>query len=214
MNDFKAWHNDTLGAKAVEALAKNNFQASYVKTRKEAIDKVLSLVPADAAVGIGGSWTTAADLGLPAILEGRGNTLYNHGKPGLSPEEAVAIRRQQLTCDVFLTGTNAITLDGKLVNVDGTGNRVAAMIFGPKKVIIVAGVNKIVRDVDEAERRIELYAAPINNKRLGKTNPCTTTGMCMDCQSPGRICNVTTIIRKRLPFTETHVIIVGEELGF
>jgi hypothetical protein len=214
MNDFQAWHNEALGAKAVEALNKNNFQASYVKTRQEAIDKVLSLIPADASVGIGGSWTTSADLGLPAVLEGRGNTVLNHGKSGLTPEESLVIRRKQLTCDVFLSGTNAVTLDGKLVNVDGSGNRAAAMIFGPKKVVIVVGINKIVRDVEEAERRIELYAAPLNNKRLGKNNPCTTTGMCMDCQSPGRICNVTTIIRKRLPFTDTHVIIVGEELGF
>ncbi len=214
MNDFKAWHVDTLGAKAAEALSKNNFKASYVKTGKEAVDKVLSLIPADASVGIGGSWTTSAELGLPALLEGRGNTVLNHGKPGLSPEESLATRRQQLTCDVFLTGTNAVTLDGKLVNVDGSGNRVAAMIFGPKKVVVVAGVNKIVRDVDEAERRIELYAAPLNNKRLSRPNPCTTTGVCMDCQTPTRICNVTTILRKALPATELHVIIVGEELGF
>ncbi len=214
MNDLKAWHVDTLGAKAVEALNKNNFKASYVKTGKEAIDKVLSLIPADASVGIAGSWTTGTELGLPALLEGRGNTVLNHGKPGLSPEESLAIRRKQLTCDVFLTGTNAVTLDGKLVNVDGSGNRVASMIFGPKKVVVVAGVNKIVRDVDEAERRIELYAAPLNNKRLNKPNPCTTTGVCMDCQAPTRICNVTTILRKALPATELHIIIVGEELGF
>jgi L-lactate utilization protein LutB len=213
MNDFKAWHVDTLGAKAAEALAKNNFKASYVKTRKEAIDKALELIPADASVGIAGS-VTSVELGLPALLEGRGNTLYNHGKPGLSPEESLAIRRKQLTSDVFLTSTNAITLDGKLVNVDGSGNRVAAMIFGPKKVVVIAGVNKIVRDVAEAERRIELYAAPMNNKRLNKPHPCTTTGVCMDCQSPGRICNVTTILRKAMPATEQHVIIVGEELGF
>lgn len=214
MNEFQAWHNDTLGGKVVEALNKNNFKASYVKTRQEAIDKVLALIPADATVGIGGSWTTSTDLGLPGVLEGRGNIVLNHGKPGLSPEETVAIRRQQLASDVFLTGTNAVTLDGKLVNVDGTGNRVAAMMFGPKKVVIVAGVNKIVRDVAEAERRIELHAAPLNNKRLNRPNPCTTTGICMDCQGPTRICNITTILRKCSPLTETHVIIVGEDLGF
>ena len=214
MNDYLAWHAEALGAKAVEALNKNNFKATFVKTRQEAIDKVLALTPADAKVGIGGSWTTSADLGLPGILEGRGNTVWNHGKPGLSAEEVLDIRRKQLTCDVFLTGTNAVTLDGKLVNVDGTGQRVAAMIFGPKKVVIVAGVNKIVRDVEEAERRIELYAAPLNNKRLNRPNPCTTTGICMDCQGPTRICNVTTILRKCSPLTETHVIVVGEELGF
>jgi L-lactate utilization protein LutB len=214
MNEFQAWHNDALGAKAVEALSKNNFRATYVKTKQEAVDKVLSLIPEDAAVGFGGSWTTQAELGLHTILEKRGNTIYNHGKPGLTMEESLAIRRKQLTCDVFLTSTNAVTLDGKLVNVDGSGNRVAAMIFGPKKVVIVAGVNKIVSDVAEAENRITLHAAPLNNKRLNKAHPCTATGICMDCQAPDRICNVTTIIRKSMPATEMHIVIVGEELGF
>jgi len=214
MNEFRAWHADALGVKAVEALNKNNFQAVYVKTRQEAIEKVLSLVPAQAAVGVGGSWTIASELGLPDRLESLGHTVYDHNKPGLAPEVALDYRRKQLSCDVFLTGTNAITLDGKLVNVDGAGNRVAAMIFGPKKVIIVAGINKIVRDVAEAERRIELYAAPINNKRLKRPNPCTATGMCMDCQGPTRICNVTTILRKRPMLAEIHIIVVGEELGF
>ena len=126
----------------------------------------------------------------------------------------MALRRAELTCDVFICGTNALTLDGKLVNVDGVGNRVAAMTFGPKQVIIVAGVNKIVRNVDEAERRIELLAAPLNNKRLNRPNPCTVAGICVDCQGPTRICNVTTILRKRPPATPMQILIVGEELGF
>lgn len=214
MNEFSTWHVDTLGAKTVESLTKNNFKASYVKTRKEAVEAALALIPKDATVGMGGSWTTQAELSLHSILEDRGNTVYNHGKPGLTPEQAMDFRHKQLACDVFLVSSNAVTLDGKLVNVDGAGNRVAAMIFGPKKVVVIAGINKIVRDVAEAERRIELYAAPINNKRLGRPNPCTQTGVCMDCQGSTRICNVTTIIRKRPPLTDIHVIIVGEELGF
>jgi L-lactate utilization protein LutB len=214
MNDFKNWHADTIGAKAVAALNKNNFNACYVKTRKEAIDHVLGLIPGGATVGMGGSWTTQAELSLDKTLEERGNTVYNHGKPGLTPEQVADCRHKQLSCDVFLVGSNAVTLDGKLVNVDGAGNRVAAMIFGPKKVVVVAGINKIVRDVAEAEKRIELYAAPLNNRRLAKPNPCVQTGICMDCQGPTRICNITTIIRKRPVLTEFHVVIVGEELGF
>lgn len=214
MNEYKAWHSETLGTKAVEALTKNNFTAFYVKSKEEALEKVLALIPKDATVGMGGSWTTTMDLNLSDILEDRGHTVYNHNKPGLTPEQVLDYRHKQLSCDVFLSGTNAITSDGKLVNVDGAGNRAAAMIFGPKKVIIIVGINKVVRDVAEAERRIQECAAPINNKRLGKTNPCTKTGICMDCQSPARICNVTTIIRKRMPLTDTTVIIVGEELGF
>lgn len=214
MNEIQAWHMDTLGAKAVEALIKNNFKAYYVKNRQEAVDQALTLIQPESSVGIGGSWTTCTELSLADVLERRGNTVYNHGKPGLTAEETMIIRRQELTCDVFLASSNAVTLDGKLVNVDGAGNRVAAMIFGPKRVIIIAGVNKIVRDVPEAERRIELYAAPLNNKRLNRPNPCTQTGICMDCQSPSRICNITTIIRKCPPLTDIHVIIVGENLGF
>lgn len=213
MSDFKAWHNDTKGAKVVEALRKNHFDATYVKTKEEAVAEILELVPSEGAVGFGGSWTLQ-ELGIAGLLEQRGNTVLNHNKPGLSPEEAGAIRKQQLTSDAFLTSSNAVTLKGELVNVDGAGNRVAAMIYGPKKVIVVVGVNKIVRDLDAAVSRIQQIAAPMNNKRLARPNPCVTTGECMDCQGPTRICNVTTILHKRPVLTDLHVIVVGEELGF
>lgn len=213
MNDIKAWHNDVMGAKVVEALQKNNFQAVYCRTKAEAAEKILSLVPESGTVGLGGSWTVG-ELGVIDTLKERGNTILNHSAPGLSNEERMQVRRAQLTCDVFLTGSNAVTMDGRLVNTDGNGNRVAAMIFGPGRVIVVAGVNKVVRDVAEAEDRIRLVAAPMNNKRLNMPNPCVKTGVCMDCQGPTRICNVTTILSKRPRSTEMHVIIVGEELGF
>jgi len=170
-------------------------------------------VPEGATVGAGGSWTLK-QLGILDKLAERGNTVFDHNRPGISAAEAMELRRRQMTSDVFLTGTNAVTVDGKLVNTDAAGNRVAAMIFGPKKVIIVAGVNKIVRDLDEAENRIKYYAAPINNKRLGRPNPCVTTGECMDCQGPTRICNVTTVMSKKPMATDVTVIIVGEDLGF
>ncbi len=213
MNEFESWHNDVIGERAVAALVKNKFTATYCKTGPEAVEKILEQIPPNASIGIGGSWTVM-QLGLLDKLAARGSEVLNHGKAGLTPEEAMAIRRRQLTCDVFLTGTNAVTLDGKLVNTDGVGNRVAAMIFGPKKVIVVVGTNKIVRDVEAAEERIELYAAPINNKRLKLPNPCTKTGECMDCASDTRICNVTTIMKKKPKFTDVHVFVVGEELGF
>ncbi|VBB07408.1 Hypothetical protein LUCI_2654 [Lucifera butyrica] len=213
MSQFTEWHNDLLGEKVVQALIKNNFSAAYVKTRQEACQQILALIPPEATIGMGGSWTVK-ELGLDEALEVRGNPIFNHNKPGLTPAEAAELRRRQLTADVFLTGTNTVTLDGKLVNVDGNGNRVAAMIYGPKKVIVIAGINKIVKDVEAAERRIEQYAAPINNKRLGRPNPCVQTGVCMDCQLPTRICNVTTILRKRPSATDIHVVVVGEELGF
>ena len=213
MKQFIQWHNDTFGEKVVKALEKNNFQAYYVADRNAAIEKVLSLVPAGATIGVGGSWTLK-DLGIPAQLTKNGHTVYDHNVPGLTAEESMALRRKELLCDVFLSGTNAVTLDGQLVNVDGSGNRVAAMSFGPKKVIVVVGVNKIVPDLDAAMERIEMVAAPLNNKRLDRPNPCTITGMCMDCQGSTRICNITTILHKRPPAIDFHVVVVGDELGF
>ena len=213
MNEFKAWSNEMLGTKATEALTKNNFSSVYSKTKQDAAEQLLALIPAGATIGVGGS-SSINEVGVLDELKKRGHTIYNHNVPGLTPDESLALRRAQLTCDVFLCSTNAVTLDGKLVNVDGIGNRTAAMMFGPKQVIVVAGVNKIVRNVDEAEKRIEMLAAPINNKRLNLPNHCTKTGMCMDCQAPTRICNVTTIIRKCPRLTPTTVIVVGEELGF
>ncbi len=212
MSEVVQWHRDTIGKKVVDALTKNNFTASYVKTRQEAADKLLELIPADATVGFGGS-VTLNELGIIAKLGERGNPVLNPFKPGLSPQESRSIRRQQLLGDVYLSGTNAVTLDGKLVNVDATGNRVGGMVFGPDKVFIVVGVNKIVKDVAEAENRVKVWASPPNNKRLGYPNPCAETGVCVDCQGPTRICNITTIMHKRPLMTDVHVIVVGEELG-
>lgn len=213
MKQFIQWHNDTFGEKVVKALEKNNFQAYYVATRAAAIEKVNSLIPAGATVGVGGSWTLK-EMGIPEQLEKDGHEVYDHNKPGLTMEESMSLRRKELLCDVFISGTNAITMDGQLVNTDGSGNRVAAMSFGPKKVVVVVGVNKIVADLDAAMERIEMYAAPINNKRLDRPNPCTVTGTCMDCQGATRICNITTILHKKPPTIDFHVVIVGEELGF
>ncbi|MBC8014787.1 MAG: lactate utilization protein [Sporomusaceae bacterium] len=213
MSELKNWHNETIANKTVAALMKNDFQATYCPTRQEAVEQILALIPVEGTIGAGGSWTIG-QLGLLDSLDARGNIIFNHGLPGLTAEDKMEIRRKQLTCDVFLTSTNAVTIDGRLVNTDGVGNRVAAMIFGPKKVIIVVGINKIVKDIVEAEKRIKLYAAPINNKRLNTLNPCIRTGECTDCQGPTRICNVTTILNKRPVLTDIHIFVIGEELGF
>jgi len=118
-----------------------------------------------------------------------------------------------MNSDVYLTGTNALTIDGKLVNEDATGNRVASMIFGPRQVIVIAGINKIVKDVDSALERIEMHAAPMNSRRLKYPNPCAETGFCSDCSGERRICNIVTIMRKKPAQTEVTVIVVGEEMG-
>ena len=197
----------------VKALQQNRFAAEYCQTAADAWKQALSLIPPDATVGIAGS-DTLIQLKVVEKLDARGNTVYCHHRPGLSAEEILDIRRKQLTCDVFLTSTNAITEDGRLVNTDGTGNRVAAMMFGPKKCIIIAGENKIVADAHAALQRIRKIAAPQNNKRLNRPNPCVQTGECMDCQGPTRICNMTTTLHKKPPASDIHVIVVGESLGY
>ena len=213
MQDLFAQHHDILGEKAVAALQKNHFTAAYFPDRAAAKEAILAAIPAGATIGVGGSITTG-QLGLLDTLAQQGHTIYNHGKPGLTAEEATETRRKELLSDVFLTGTNALTLDGQLVNVDGAGNRVAAMIFGPRKVLVITGVNKIVKNVDDALARIKLYAAPLNNMRLNRPNPCVKTGECMDCQLPTRICNVYTVLAKRPLGADIAVYIIGEDLGY
>jgi len=198
---------------AVKALQRNGFEASYVATPGEAVAKVLELVPEGASVGVGGSMT-ARQLGLLTALAQRGHRVVHHWQPGLSPAEDRRLRLEESACEVYLTGSNAVTLDGKLVNVDGTGNRVGAMMFGPARVIVVAGYNKIVADVDEAIARIKAVAAPMNAIRYAYKTPCALTGVCSDCASPQRICNLTGVIEKRPRSAAFTVLLIGAELGF
>ena len=135
-------------------------------------------------------------------------------QPELKPEEGLELRRQGLTADVMIASSNAITLDGKLVNLDGMGNRVAAMAFGPKKVILLVGMNKVVPDLESAMTRVKHYAAPINNIRLAYKNPCTETGLCNDCSTPQRICNLWSIIEGHMIQNRIHVKLIGENLGY
>lgn len=212
MNETQLWHNEVIGKKVVEALKKNRFDAVYIPTKEDARQIILDMISADSSIGLGGS-VTIRQLDIIDEFSKRGNTVFNHSLSTLDREEKMAIRRKQLTADFFITSTNAITYDGKLVNYDGTGNRVAAMIFGPKKTIIIAGINKIVKNTDSAMERIETISAPLNNKRLNLPNPCTKTGVCEDCQGSTRICNVVTIIKKQPSQGNITVIIIGEELG-
>ncbi len=133
---------------------------------------------------------------------------------GLTPEEKNEIRRQQLVCDVFISGSNAITMDGCIVNIDAYGNRTNALTFGPRKIIIVVGMNKIRKDVDEALERVKHYAAPLNNKRINTNNPCTVSGTCSECTTKTRICRVYSILRRKPSLSDTTVVIIGEALGF
>ena len=185
----------------------------YVENRDQAREEILKLVPASASVGSGGSMTIR-EIGVLGELERRGHTTFDHWKPGLSQEEMMSIRRSQLTCGVFLTSANALTLGGELVSTDGFGNRVCAMTFGPGKVIIAVGVNKIVGDLEAALRRVKEVAAPQVMKESGAPIPCVQTGICNDCNAPMRGCRATMILERRPLATDTTVLVVGEELGF
>jgi len=211
--EIKAWHADALGEGAVAALKKNGFDAIYFPNREAAIAHVMGYVKSGQTVGFGGSMTVA-ELGIKAMAVAAGATPLDHGEPALSPEEKAETRRLQQTCDLFLSSSNAVTLDGMLVNVDGNGNRTNAMGFGPKKVVIVAGVNKIVADEEAGYARIRERAAPMNNKRLGIQNPCVVKGVCVDCAGPTRICRVYSTLRRKPSFTDVTVVIIGESLGF
>ena len=213
MDTVAAWRSDTVGESAVKALKKNGFDAAYVRTGAEAAEIVAKYLKKGATVGFGGSMTVRG-IGIQDRATAAGCELLDHNAPGLAPDAKLTILKRQLTSDVFVSGSNAVTLEGEIVNVDGTGNRVAALSFGPGKTIVVVGINKVVRDLDEAFARVESYAAPMNNKRLDKPNPCVKAGTCMDCDGDTRICRVYQILRKRPMGTDFTVIIVGEELGY
>lgn len=213
MTAVEQWHNETLGKSACGALKKNGFDADYVASGGEALARVAGFVRPGMKVGIGGSMSLAA-IGASARVREMGAEVLDHNAPGLDAARKLEIRRAQLTCDVFLSSSNAVTLEGEIVNVDGAGNRVAALTFGPKKTVVVVGTNKIVRDVDEAFDRIETYASPMNNKRLNQPNPCVKTGQCEDCHGDTRICRVYQILRRRPSLADFTVIVVGESLGF
>lgn len=206
--DIREWYNEAQALKAVEALKKNGFNSYYFKSRSEAVEMVLDLVPEKAVVGIGGS-LTIRELNLPEILSKKGYEVILHDSPGTFEN-----RRRTLLSDVFLSSVNAVTLDGKLVCLDGVGNRVAALAFGPKKTIVIAGINKLVRSLDEALWRVKNVAAPMNVKRLNRKTPCNLDGFCVDCDSKERLCRAILILEKVPALSDFSVIIVGENLGF
>ena len=188
----------------------------YFDSSKEALPKILEHIPQGTTVGLGDSMTLE-QIGMISTLEKGDYHLLN---PWAEPdmEKRVLMQRRILTCDVFLVGTNAITLNGELINVDGRGNRVAAMIFGPKKVLVVVGVNKIVRNVEEGINRIKSIAGPANAKRhefpKDVCPPCAVSGFCSDCKPPLTICCAQVVIRgKRRDRDRIKVFIIGEELG-
>ena len=212
--DLVSWTHEQKCRKAVASLEKNGFTARYCATPQDAAEYIVTEAAEAATVGFGGSMSIVS-LGVEQLLREQGKEILNHASPALSRDEKLEILRRQLTCDLFLSGSNALTLNGELVNIDGVGNRVAAMLFGPRKVIVVAGRNKLVDGtVQDAIIRVKSWASPPNAKRLNSNTPCATTGFCSNCNSPERICRATTIIDRRPCLTDLHVLVVNAELGF
>lgn len=199
--------------KVISALKKNKMKPYFVKTKDEALSTIRDLLKEGETVSNGGS-VSLEEIGLfPLLRSGKYNFL-DRAKEGLSPSEASEIMRKSLLADTFFASANAITEDGEIYCVDGRGNRISAMIFGPLSVILVVGKNKIVKDINEAEERLRTIAAPLNTRRLNLTTPCAKTGKCENCKGDNRICCSYLVLRQQREKDRIKVIIVDENLGY
>ncbi len=200
-----------------ENLEKNNFEVFIADTAQAAKDIALNdIIPvlSPETVSFGGS-VSFVETGLyHGVMDQKDLTVINTFDQSISAEDMFERRRQALMVDLFITGTNAVTEDGQLVNLDMIGNRVAAMMWGPKNVLLIIGRNKICPDLESAMERVKHYAAPVNTMKLGKKTPCVKTGVCHDCSSPDRICNYWTIIEKSFVKKRIKIIFVNQDLGF
>lgn len=212
METAKKLHYNKRGEVLVKNLKKRHFDAVYCDTKEEALEQALALIPEGSTVGWGGA-TSAQQIGLMAALNAGEYKTLDRDKCETA-EEREKIAKDCLSADVFITGTNALSLDGQMVNIDGTGNRVAAIIYGPASVVVIAGMNKVADDLESAIIRARTVAAPINQQRFGLNNPCTVTGTCADCKSETCICNHIVVTRHCRPVGRIKFILVGEDLGF
>lgn len=211
MNELYRWWNEKRMERVIKALRSHGFRTEYFDDQKLAVEWVLEEAREATYIGVGGS-LTVRELGLVEALEKQGKTVFDHWKT-TEPQEALKVRRAQLTSDLFLSGANAVTESGEIINMDASGNRIAALSFGPRRVIILAGINKLVDDIQQAYRRIQDVAAPINAQRLGLKTPCVKIGRCTDCDSPQRICNASLVLHRRPAGTDMAVVLIGQTLG-
>lgn len=212
MQQAEILRNQALGETLVKNMQRRGFEAYYCADKEAALMKALELIPATDVVSWGGS-ATIAEVGLLDAVKGRNSVIDRD--TAATPEEKVELMRQGLLCDTFIMSSNAISMDGQLVNIDGNGNRVAALIFGPKQVVVIAGLNKVAGSLDSALDRARNIAAPINAQRFANLpTPCYKLGRCADCQSPDSICAQIVITRRSRTAGRIKVILVGEHLGF
>ena len=208
----RAKAREALANTVVKALNQKGYEAVYAPTKEDALAEVLKLIPEGAVVGVPGT-VTIREIGAMEKLAERGCTVHQHWNPKLTPEERMQTLMDEYCADYFLTSANAVTRDGMIVNIDGNGNRVSAMAWGRNVLIFVIGVNKVAGSLEEAINRART-ATPPNVLRLNGNTPCIQTGYCVDCNSPSRVCRALLILERPTNGRKTHVIMVGEDLGY
>lgn len=213
MDTNVSWYIEERVNRTLKNLKQRNMEGFFVKDDNELKELLKELIVENSVVGVGDS-VTLFETGVIDFLRNGNYIFLDKCREGITSKEKKSIYIQNFSADTFMCSTNALTENGELYNIDGNGSRVAPMIYGPKQVILVTGINKIVKDIEEAEKRVRNYSAPIDAKRLGKDTPCTSLGYCVDCKSPNRICNDFTIIRGQFIKGRIKVIIVREQLGY
>lgn len=210
--NVREMRNEVLGNRVVKALESRNMEAYYVKTKEEALEKAVELIPEGSSISWGGTMS-AQEIGLTDALHKGNYDVYDREQVE-TREEKEKIAHQALNCDFFIGSTNALSEDGVLVNVDGNANRVAAFAYGPKNVLLIVGMNKVVKTEADAMSRARNEAAPINAQRFGVDTPCVKNGSCFNCKSPQCICCQILITRFSKVPKRTKIILVDENLGF
>ncbi|NFP90842.1 lactate utilization protein [Clostridium sporogenes] len=213
MDKNVAWYIEKQAERTIKNLNSRNMEGYYINNIDQLFKKLKELIPEGSIVGVGDSMTLFQAGVIDFLRSGNFNFLDKY-QDKLTSDEKREIYINNFSTDTFICSTNAITESGELYNIDGNGSRVAPMIYGPKQVILIVGINKIVKNIEEAESRVRSYAAPIDAKRLNKDTPCTKLGYCVDCKSPNRICNDFVIIRGQFIKGRIKVLILGENLGY
>lgn len=212
MTEPKQKYYNKRGEILIKNLRSRHYDAYYCETKADALAKALDLIPKGATVGWGGAMS-AKQIGLLDAVNAGDYNAIDRDKTS-TPEERKKAMKSCLLADVFITGANALSLDGQMVNIDGVGNRVAAIVYGPESILVIAGMNKVMDTLEAAVIRARTIAAPMNKQRFPHQTPCEITGACGDCKSEGCICNQILITRNSKPAGRIKVILVGEDLGF
>ena len=213
MNENIKWVNEKKIEKTINNLKKNNISGYYVKDNDELINLIKDIAKEGEVVSVGGSMSLFESKVIELLRSGRYEFLDRY-KKDLTQEDIKEIYRKSFFADTYFASANAITEDGKIFNVDGNGNRVAAILYGPDKVVLIVGVNKIVKNIEQAVSRNRAISGPANAKRLNLSTPCVKTGQCMECKSEERICCEYTVIKRQRNPKRMHVIFINDTLGF